>query len=134
MITPELEQEIITIYKEFDIEYPYCNFLSIEDFLNRVNWVLLSTNYKVSENFIREFHDRVSWWEIFAYQKLSLSFREEFAYKKYPIKLIFPTSEVKVIDMYERLNKVSLDKPYYYAGVEYKVVEISADYKEVYLE
>ena len=41
----------------------------------------ISFHYKLSENFIREFKNRVNWIHISIYQKLSEDFIREFQYK-----------------------------------------------------
>ena len=43
-----------------------------------IDWVLISECQKLSEDFIREFRDRVDWWSISKYQKLSEDFIREF--------------------------------------------------------
>ena len=45
------------------------------------NWVNISVNEILTEDFIREFKDYVDWNNIFAYQKLSKEFIIEFADK-----------------------------------------------------
>ena len=45
---------------------------------NSTNWYLLSAEHSLSEDFIREFKDRVHWDYIFRYQKLSENFIREF--------------------------------------------------------
>ena len=44
-----------------------------------VNWYNISRNQTLSENFIREFADKVNWYSISKYQILSESFIREFA-------------------------------------------------------
>jgi hypothetical protein len=41
----------------------------------------ISANQKLSENFIREFQNKIDWWCILKYQKLSEDFKKEFKYK-----------------------------------------------------
>ena len=48
---------------------------------NNVNWIYISYNYKLSENFIRKFQDRLDWDLISSNQKLSKEFKEEFKHK-----------------------------------------------------
>ena len=48
---------------------------------NNLNWNYISDNYKLSENFIREFQDKVNWWCMLNYQNLSEKFKSEFKYK-----------------------------------------------------
>ena len=49
--------------------------------LYNVKWVLISEYNKLSENFIREFQNKVNWNMISTFQKLSENFKEEFKYK-----------------------------------------------------
>ncbi|MBW3021026.1 hypothetical protein KY334_07055 [Candidatus Woesearchaeota archaeon] len=42
------------------------------------DWYALSRNYKLSEDFIREFKNKVDWYRICKYQKLSENFIREF--------------------------------------------------------
>jgi hypothetical protein len=46
--------------------------------LDKVDWYVISTFRKLSESFIREFKNKVDWLSISAYQKLSESFIKEF--------------------------------------------------------
>ena len=46
-----------------------------------VNWFQISINQKLSENFIREFKDKVYWPSISIHQKLSENFIQEFKNK-----------------------------------------------------
>ena len=50
----------------------------IREFQYRVNWVSISIYQKLSEEFIREFKDKVRWVGISIYQKLSEEFIREF--------------------------------------------------------
>lgn len=50
----------------------------IREFKDRVNWNYISHVQILSEDFIREFKDRVDWTNIFKRQKLSKKFRKEF--------------------------------------------------------
>jgi len=51
---------------------------TLKKFKNKVNWNYISSNQKLSENFIREFQNRVNWEYISIYQKLSEDFIREF--------------------------------------------------------
>jgi len=42
------------------------------------NWAIISSEYSLSEDFIREFKDNVNWYNISTYQKLSEDFIREF--------------------------------------------------------
>ena len=46
--------------------------------LNDVNWGYISIYQKLSENFIREFQDKIDWYFILKYQELSEDFIREF--------------------------------------------------------
>lgn len=50
----------------------------IRNYQDKVNWTCISQYQILSEDFIREFADKVNWEEIFEHQKLSESFRQEF--------------------------------------------------------
>ena len=50
----------------------------IREFQDKVNWCYISAYQKLSEDFIREFQDNVDWIYISAYQKLSEDFIKEF--------------------------------------------------------
>ena len=54
---------------------------------NNVNLCEISFYYKLSENFIRKFQDKVEWHFISEYQNLSESFIREFKDKVYWIKI-----------------------------------------------
>jgi hypothetical protein len=51
---------------------------SVEEFKDKVSWYYISKYQKLSENFIREFKDKVNWCYISLYQKLSEDFIREF--------------------------------------------------------
>ena len=48
---------------------------------DNVNWGYISIYQKLSENFIREFENKVVWHRISEYQTLSENFIREFKYK-----------------------------------------------------
>ena len=50
----------------------------IREFQDKVNWNFISTYQKLSEDFIREFQDKVNWKNISVYQKLSENFIRKF--------------------------------------------------------
>lgn len=50
----------------------------IREFQNKVSWYLISKYQKLSEDFIREFQDKVYWDCICRYQNLSEDFIREF--------------------------------------------------------
>lgn len=62
---------------------PYSSDSSLQGLIellknSTVDWPWISEHKELSEEFIREFQDKVSWWHIFNYQKLSKEFRGEF--------------------------------------------------------
>jgi len=50
----------------------------IKEFRNKVSWYYISRRQRLSENFIKEFRNKVSWYYISRYQKLSEDFIREF--------------------------------------------------------
>jgi hypothetical protein len=58
----------------------------IREFKDKVDWFHISQYQKLSEEFIREFKDKVDWSYISQYQKLSESFIREFKIKLIGIK------------------------------------------------
>jgi len=59
----ETKEDIIKLYGSNPSKWP---------------WHHISANYKLSEEFIREFQDKVNWYHVSHYQKLSESFIKEF--------------------------------------------------------
>ena len=55
----------------------------IREFKNKVDWCYISIYQKLSEDFIREFQNKVDWCYISIYQKLSEDFIREFKNKIY---------------------------------------------------
>ena len=53
----------------------------IREFKDKVFWTGISWNQRLSEDFIREFKDKVNWYRISCNQQLSDSFRNEFEHK-----------------------------------------------------
>jgi len=51
----------------------------IREFANKVDWTSISRNQRLSEDFIREFADKVGWYFISWFQNLSEDFIREFA-------------------------------------------------------
>ena len=51
---------------------------TVREFQDKVDWYDISINQKLSEDFIREFQDKVDWDSISKYQKLSEDFIKEF--------------------------------------------------------
>ena len=50
----------------------------IREFADKVNWRIISAYQRLSEDFIREFNEKVDWYSISIYQHLSKEFIEEF--------------------------------------------------------
>ena len=66
-----------------DLEFYKKNKLTedfIREFKDKVNWCYISYYQKLSEDFIREFKNKVNWIWISKYQKLSENFIREFQY------------------------------------------------------
>jgi hypothetical protein len=70
-----VEEEVKYLIKELDLD------CSVEEFKDRVYWYHISVYQKLSEGFIREFKDKVDWYCISMYQKLSEGFIREFKNK-----------------------------------------------------
>ena len=66
--------EVISAYQNLSEDF-------IREFQDKVNWSYISKYQKLSETFIREFQDKVSWGNISWYQKLSEDFIREFKYE-----------------------------------------------------
>ncbi len=71
------------VKKEVERLIKYYNLnCSIEEFKDKFNkWGLLSRYYTLSEDFIREFKDKINWGIISIFQNLSESFMREFQNK-----------------------------------------------------
>ena len=64
-----------------DGDFYFKNKLSedfIREFQDKVNWLAISWYQKLSEDFIREFQDKVNWYYISSNQKFSENFIKEF--------------------------------------------------------
>ena len=72
-------KKICYLYKIYFDE----NYLqqSIDNFIYAASWSRISSDIRLSENFIREFQDKVNWNNISANQKLSEEFKLEFQNK-----------------------------------------------------
>jgi len=68
------------VKKEIEELIESCNLnCSVEEFKNEDHsWHTISVYWNLSENFIREFQDKVDWNDIFKWQKLSEDFIREF--------------------------------------------------------
>lgn len=53
----------------------------VHRFQDKLNWRIVSTYQRLSEDFIRQYQDKVVWENIFIYQVLSEGFRQEFKHK-----------------------------------------------------
>ena len=98
MITRNLTKDNIQEYKDLDAQ-------------GKVNWVCLSANQKLSEDFIREFKDQVYWYYISADQKLSESFIREFQNK---VNWINISANQKLSEDFIREFKDKIDWNYIY--------------------
>lgn len=79
MMSEKLKKEIEKLIKKLDLE----EFCTVETFRDcqLMSWWRISYKEKLSEEFIREFQDKVFWIHISIYQKLSEAFIKEFAHK-----------------------------------------------------
>ena len=80
-----LNQQLVTSYRK--LEYVDWRIISydfklsedfIREFKDKVHWDMISSHQKLSENFIREFADKLDWCWISQYQQLSEDFIREF--------------------------------------------------------
>src|SRR5574344_1881028 len=72
----EVNWVCISIYQKLSEDF-------IREFQDKVYWNWISQSQKLSENFIREFQNEVYWFNISIYQKLSEDFIREFQNKVY---------------------------------------------------
>jgi len=70
--------KLSVLYWTYISEFQKLSEEFIREFKDKVNWHYISHKQKLSESFIREFQDKVNWSYISAYQKLSESFIREF--------------------------------------------------------
>ena len=70
---PEFDWEDFELYADNIL---FENF--IREFKDKVDWYYISEYQKLSEDFIREFKDNVNWKFITKYQKLTKAFIREF--------------------------------------------------------
>jgi hypothetical protein len=70
-----VKKEIEFLIQELDLN------CSVEEFKDKVSWYCISKYQKLSEGFIRKFKNKVNWICISIYQKLSENFIREFQYK-----------------------------------------------------
>jgi len=70
-----VKKEVRSLIKELNFN------CSVEEFKDKVDWYCISKYQKLSEEFIREFQDKINWWNISQYQKLSENFIREFKHK-----------------------------------------------------
>lgn len=78
----------------------------MREFKDKVNWDCISASQKLSEDFIREFKDKVSWNWISNYQKLSEDFIREFSDRVswLPISVNQKLSEDFIREFSDRVN------------------------------
>jgi len=70
-------------------QYRYLTEDFIREFKDKVNWDWISSNQELSESFIRKFQDKVNWDWISVHQRLSESFIREFKDKVFWNELSF---------------------------------------------
>ena len=70
--------KLSVLYWTYISEFQKLSEEFIREFKDKVNWHNISENQILSESFIREFQDKVKWSTISKYQNLSESFIEEF--------------------------------------------------------
>jgi hypothetical protein len=95
-----VKEEIEKLIKEENLN------CSIKKFKDKVSWYYISKYQKLSENFIREFKDKVNWGFISLYQKLSEDFIREFKDKVdwYCISSNQKLSEDFIIEFKDKVN------------------------------
>jgi hypothetical protein len=75
----------ISEFTEFDWErtsrYPNLSEDFIREYQDKVCWDYISWFQELSEDFIREFQHKVNWFKISIHQKLSDDFKKEFQHK-----------------------------------------------------
>ena len=101
----------------------------MREFQEHIDWDYISRR-ELSEDIIREFQDRLNWNSIFQFQKLSDAFKIEFLYKANPITTIHIDNSKKP----RFQQKLELGGVFYVASVCYKIVELSADGDEIWLD
>ena len=115
-IFQDLSEEIIRIFidkykahKKLSIidwnkisQYQILSENFIREFKDKVNWERISQYQTLSEDFIREFKDKVDWDSISKCQKLSEEFIEEFKHKIYWNKLFKYNEKVNLSKEFKR--------------------------------
>jgi hypothetical protein len=77
VMNEKVKEEVLKIIKDYGFKRSLKNFRNI----NSYYWNHISTHTDISEDFIREFQDKLDWDSISQYQNLSESFMEEFKHK-----------------------------------------------------
>jgi len=96
----QIKQEIKKIIKQNNFN------CTVEEFQDKVNWYYISRYQKLSEKFIREFQDKVNWDDISYDQKLSEKFIIEFQdkVKWYDIFIFQKLSEKFIREFKDKVN------------------------------
>ena len=94
----------------------------IREFQDKVYWGYISMFQKLSEDFIREFQDKVYWYNISTYQKLSESFIRDFQDKVdwYFISKHQKLSNEFIDEFKDRLNLNKIEDSWHYKTTEEK--------------
>ena len=84
----------------------------IREFEDKVDWFFISCSQKLSENFIREFRDKVDWWGISRYQIISKNFIKEFRYDFWRIRWLktFISRVLSFIGFINKVYSVKIDR------------------------
>ena len=101
------------------------------------SWCYISFYRILSENFIREFQEKVNWINIGRGQRLSENFIKEFESKLVPISVFYPDGKCCIFPLSKicsQFEKLRLNLLIYLEKEQYSIAEISEDSKEIYLE
>jgi hypothetical protein len=93
----------------------------IREFKDKVDWINISTYQKLSEKFIKEFKDYVDWNCVSTYQKLSKKFIKEFNLKISEDNWLYKSTKYK-LDKLLKPGKYKLNDEGYFVG--YKGIRI----------
>jgi len=112
-----LQKEIINIAKQCDSDVQFrtdgkLTANSLREFQDKVDWLdwyWISRYQTLSEDFIREFQDKVNWYCISRYQKLSKSFRKEI--------------NIKILDTCWLYKPINFKLKYIKENTNYKVID-----------
>ena len=117
-----LNKELGTSYKSLnDVDWSYISQSQqlsedfIREFKDKVNWNTISFYQKLSEDFIREFKDKVDWYYISSYQKLSEDFIRD---NKDKVNWLYKSSKFKE----EKIRECGLYECYDDYFIAYKAI------------